>query len=81
MSSLSFGPGQYLTSIQEVNHDKEAAPPVTNWLPREEGDEESDEDFEIGGQTQQYRCPLTLRTFTDAVVRSVHLDSASHGPR
>lgn len=44
----------------------QACPPVSHWLERQDGDE-SDSDIEMGGQTQNYRCPLSLRPIEDAV--------------
>jgi hypothetical protein len=31
----------------------------------EDGDDSEDDDMEIGGVTQDYKCPLTLTTFVD----------------
>ncbi|GFZ45307.1 hypothetical protein JCM24511_03033 [Saitozyma sp. JCM 24511] len=52
-------------AIWEVNHPEQGCPPVSHWL--EKGpDDEDDSDFEMGGTTQNYRCPLTLLTLQDA---------------
>lgn len=55
--------------FQEVNHGDEGIPPISNWLPRADADEESDDEFQYGGQTQTYRCPITLQIFEDACKR------------
>jgi SUMO ligase MMS21 Smc5/6 complex component len=55
--------------MQEINHTDEAMPPVSTFLPMEEGDEDDDDEIEIGGATQNYRCPLTLQPFVNAVKR------------
>jgi len=46
---------------------------MTTWLPRGDGDNSDDEDFEVGGQTQNYRCPITLLPFEDAMTWCVPL--------
>ncbi|ORX40176.1 hypothetical protein BD324DRAFT_616669 [Kockovaella imperatae] len=55
--------------IWEINHE-EGGPPITFYLPKEDGDE-SDEDFEMGSMVQTYRCPITLLPFKEAVTRFV----------
>ncbi|KZS90497.1 hypothetical protein SISNIDRAFT_488374 [Sistotremastrum niveocremeum HHB9708] len=51
---------KYWSGVWEAKH-QDAMPPITAFLPREDGDEEDDEDeIEIGGVTQDYKCPLTL---------------------
>jgi hypothetical protein len=52
-----------------MSHPNEAMPNVSTWLPREEGDEDDDEEFEMGGTTQNYRCQLTLQPYKNAVTR------------
>jgi len=65
-----------LAHDQEVNHQGEACPPMSAWLPREDGDvTDDDDDIEMGGQTQTYRCPITMRPFVDAVTSCVSLQS------
>ncbi len=59
----------FRTAVWEVRHEDEPCPPMSNWLPREEGDEEDDDDFEVGGTTQRYTCPITLVAYKDAVTR------------
>lgn len=53
----------------EVNHEDEPAPAISHWLPREEGDEEDDDDIEVGGTTQRFTCPITMVAYVDAVTR------------
>ncbi|ORY31368.1 hypothetical protein BCR39DRAFT_526327 [Naematelia encephala] len=53
--------------IWEVKHPHEGRPPLSTWLPREDADESDDEDFEVGGTLQTYRCPLSLLPYEDAV--------------
>lgn len=50
---------------QEINHEDEACPPMSRWLQGGDGDE-SDDEPEVGGQTQTYRCPITMQTYVDA---------------
>ena len=49
----------------------EPMPPLTSFIPREEDDASDDDDFEMGGTTQNYRCPITLQPFVNPVTRSV----------
>ncbi|KAL7423242.1 hypothetical protein Q5752_002542 [Cryptotrichosporon argae] len=51
--------------VWEINHKDEPCPPVTRWLARDDADG-SDDDVEMGGVTQTYRCPITMRTYEDA---------------
>ncbi|GMK57398.1 hypothetical protein CspeluHIS016_0402320 [Cutaneotrichosporon spelunceum] len=57
----------FRSAVWEVNHEDEPIPPMSHWLPREEGDEEDDDDFEVGGTTQRYTCPITLVAYKNAV--------------
>ena len=52
---------------QEVNHEGTAGPPTTAYLPREDEDGSDDEEIEVGMQTQNFRCPITLRPYVNAV--------------
>lgn len=47
-------------------------PPLTNFFEKEAGDEsDSDDELEIGGQTQDYKCPITLGLLTDPLTACV----------
>ncbi|EPQ54656.1 hypothetical protein GLOTRDRAFT_130007 [Gloeophyllum trabeum ATCC 11539] len=47
--------------IFEVQQPGQAMPPINDFLPKEDGDDSDDDDeIEIGGMTQDYKCPLTL---------------------
>jgi len=36
-------------------------PPITYFIPKEDGDDsDEDDDVEVGGVTQEYKCPITL---------------------
>ncbi|BEI94176.1 uncharacterized protein CcaverHIS019_0606350 [Cutaneotrichosporon cavernicola] len=54
-------------AVWEVRHEDEPFPPMSHWLPREEGDDDDDDDFEVGGTTQRYTCPITLVAYKNAV--------------
>lgn len=56
--------------LQEVNHPEQGCPPISHWLEKGPEDED-DSDFEMGGTTQNYRCPLTLLTLQDAHTKYV----------
>ncbi|ODN81718.1 hypothetical protein L202_02112 [Cryptococcus amylolentus CBS 6039] len=45
-----------------------ACPPISTFLTKGPNDEDdSDDDIDMGGQTQNYRCPITLTLYQDAV--------------
>ncbi|KAF8917051.1 hypothetical protein CPB85DRAFT_1431664 [Mucidula mucida] len=45
-----------------------AMPPMTELIPKENGDDsEDDDEIEIGGVTQDYKCPITLCIIEDPV--------------
>ncbi|ELU42227.1 zf-Nse domain-containing protein [Rhizoctonia solani AG-1 IA] len=57
---------------EETYRPEESAPTVNSILPREEGDpEESDDEMEVGGVTQDYKCPLTLQIYDDPLTSTV----------
>ncbi|WWC62469.1 uncharacterized protein I303_105065 [Kwoniella dejecticola CBS 10117] len=55
----------FRSAIWEINHDS-ACPPVSEWLEKGDDDESDEDDFDIGGTTQNYRCPITLMPYEDA---------------
>ncbi|EKM49518.1 uncharacterized protein PHACADRAFT_265043 [Phanerochaete carnosa HHB-10118-sp] len=58
--------------IYEIQHPDEAMPPVADFIPAEEGDDsDDDDDVQVGGVTQDYRCPLTLKLLEDPLTSSV----------
>ncbi|KAF5389208.1 hypothetical protein D9757_003477 [Collybiopsis confluens] len=58
--------------MQEIKNPGQAMPPVTEFLPKENGDDsDDDEDLEIGAVTQDYKCPLTLRPLENPVTSNV----------
>ncbi|KAL1412944.1 hypothetical protein Q8F55_000693 [Vanrija albida] len=61
---------EFRTGIWEVNHEGEPIPPMSRWLEREDGDPEDDE-VEMGGTTQTYKCPITMRVYEDAAKSTV----------
>ncbi|KAJ7254360.1 hypothetical protein B0H12DRAFT_559458 [Mycena haematopus] len=61
-----------LTFPQEVENPGSAMPPMTDFIPREPGDESDDEDeIVMGGVTQEYKCPLSLTPLKDPMTSSV----------
>ncbi|WOO77314.1 E3 SUMO-protein ligase nse2 [Vanrija pseudolonga] len=61
---------EFRAGIWEVNHEGEPIPPMTRWLERQDGDPE-DDDVEMGGTTQTYKCPITMRVYEDAAKSTV----------
>ncbi|KAK0464677.1 zinc-finger of the MIZ type in Nse subunit-domain-containing protein [Desarmillaria tabescens] len=53
-------------AVYEVDHLNEPMPPMTELIARESGDEsDDDDDIEVGGVTQDYKCPITLRVIEE----------------
>ncbi|KAJ7784682.1 hypothetical protein B0H16DRAFT_1402744 [Mycena metata] len=64
---VSFKEGVY-----EAQHSGSAMPPMTDFIPREEGDEsDDDDDVVMGGVTQEYKCPLMMTILKDPLTSSV----------
>ncbi|OWZ47108.1 hypothetical protein J007_02851 [Cryptococcus neoformans] len=55
---------EFRSNLWSINHD-DACPPVSNFLEKGINDEESDDEIDVGGQTQTYRCPITLTLYQD----------------
>ncbi|WVF69367.1 hypothetical protein IAT40_004143 [Kwoniella sp. CBS 6097] len=60
----------FRSNLWEINHPNSACPPISNFLERGEDDESDDDEIDFGGATQNYRCPLTLSLYVDAVTSS-----------
>ncbi|KAJ7459749.1 hypothetical protein FB451DRAFT_1271421, partial [Mycena latifolia] len=59
-------------AIYEVDHPGQAMPPITDFIPRENGDEsDDDDDVVMGGVTQEYKCPLMMTLLKDPLTSSV----------
>ncbi|KAJ3827593.1 hypothetical protein F5880DRAFT_1621655 [Lentinula raphanica] len=59
-------------SLYETAHPGEAMPPVTDLIPKEPGDvSDDDDDLEMGGLTQDYKCPLTLRPLENPLTSQI----------
>ncbi|KAH9841572.1 uncharacterized protein C8Q71DRAFT_737687 [Rhodofomes roseus] len=52
----------YKQAVFEVENPGVGMPPMADLIPREDGDEsdDDDDDVQVGGVTQDYKCPLTL---------------------
>ncbi|KAF8158331.1 hypothetical protein B0H34DRAFT_450510 [Crassisporium funariophilum] len=62
----------FRSSIWEVDHPNDPMPPLTEFIPREDGDDsDSDDDLEMGGATQNFNCPLTLTPLVNPVTSRV----------
>jgi len=63
---------EFKEAIFQVDHKNEAMPPMTTFIEKESGDESDDDDeIEVGGVTQDYRCPLTLTPLEDPMTSYV----------
>ncbi|KAI0071700.1 hypothetical protein K474DRAFT_1693360 [Panus rudis PR-1116 ss-1] len=52
---------EFRQAIHDVLNPDTPMPPVTDFIPKEPGDDsDEDEDIEVGGVTQDFKCPLTL---------------------
>ncbi|GJE98304.1 E3 SUMO-protein ligase NSE2 domain-containing protein [Phanerochaete sordida] len=59
-------------AVYEVQHPDEPMPPVSDFIPAEAGDDSDDEDdIQIGGVTQDYKCPLTLKLLEDPLTSDI----------
>ncbi|CAE6494171.1 unnamed protein product [Rhizoctonia solani] len=62
----------FISNVWESYRPDESAPTVNTILLREEGDpEDSDDEMEVGGVTQDYKCPLTLQIYDDPLTSTV----------
>ncbi|THH07185.1 hypothetical protein EW146_g9393, partial [Bondarzewia mesenterica] len=53
-------------AIYEVQHPDEAMPPIVDFLPHEDGDDsDDDDDIQVGGVMQDFKCPITLTPLVD----------------
>ncbi|KAK7056722.1 hypothetical protein VNI00_002439 [Paramarasmius palmivorus] len=59
-------------NLYSIDHPGEAMPPITDFVPKEPGDDsDDDEDLEVGGVTQDFKCPLTLMQLENPVTSKV----------
>ncbi|KAJ7644044.1 hypothetical protein FB45DRAFT_896753, partial [Roridomyces roridus] len=59
-------------AIYSVDHDGSAMPPITDFIPREDGDEsDDDDDVVMGGVTQDLNCPLMRTLLKDPLTSTV----------
>ncbi|KAK0201648.1 zinc-finger of the MIZ type in Nse subunit-domain-containing protein [Desarmillaria ectypa] len=59
-------------AVYEVDHLNEPMPPITELIDRESGDEsDDDDDIEVGGVTQDYKCPITLRVIEEPYTSNI----------
>lgn len=76
-SRQKYGRHDLYSSFRETvwsaqNADENAGmPPINDFIPKEDGDDSDDDDIEIGGITQQTKCPLSLQPLEDPMSSSV----------
>ncbi|KAK0244388.1 zinc-finger of the MIZ type in Nse subunit-domain-containing protein [Armillaria nabsnona] len=59
-------------AVYEVDHLNEPMPPMTELIDKESGDEsDDDDDIEVGGVTQDYKCPITLRVIDEPYTSNI----------
>ncbi|KAE9404002.1 hypothetical protein BT96DRAFT_964324 [Gymnopus androsaceus JB14] len=59
-------------SIYEIDNPGQAMPPVTEFIPKESGDDsDDDDDLEVGAVTQDFKCPLSLRPLENPLTSQV----------
>ncbi|KAF8908919.1 hypothetical protein CPB84DRAFT_1766349 [Gymnopilus junonius] len=62
----------FRSSIWDVRHPDDPMPPITEFIPKEDGDDDDDDDeLETGGVTQNYKCPITLTLLINPVTSKV----------
>nr|GAT50772.1 predicted protein [Mycena chlorophos] len=63
---------KFKQEIWTAQNPEEAMPPITELVPHEEGDEsDDDDDIVVGGQTQEFKCPLLMTTLVDPYTSTV----------
>ncbi|KIM65946.1 hypothetical protein SCLCIDRAFT_424609 [Scleroderma citrinum Foug A] len=63
---------QFKQGIFEVQNPGIPIPPISEFIPREDGDASDDEDdLEVGGVTQDYKCPISLTTLVNPMTSKV----------
>ncbi|KAH8104567.1 zinc-finger of the MIZ type in Nse subunit-domain-containing protein [Cristinia sonorae] len=63
---------KFRQSIWEVQHPDEPMPALTDLVPKENGDDSDDEDdVQVGGVTQDYKCPLSLKPLINPLTSSL----------
>ncbi|KAI6044813.1 hypothetical protein EDC04DRAFT_264366 [Pisolithus marmoratus] len=75
-SRQKYGPSEVYTQFREcifeVQNPGVPIPPIKEFIPRERGDaSDDDDDLEIGGVTQDYKCPITLTTLVNPMTSKV----------
>ncbi|KAF5382432.1 hypothetical protein D9615_002959 [Tricholomella constricta] len=69
----------FKNGIYEVQHPDKGMPPITDFIPKEDGDDSDDDDeLEMGGVSQNYNCPITLTPLVKPVTSQVCKHSFSH---
>jgi len=67
-------------AIHEAQHPGEFIPPITEFIPKEDGDASDDDDeLEVGGVTQDYKCPISLTILINPLTSKVCGHSFSAG--
>ncbi|KAH7921912.1 hypothetical protein BV22DRAFT_1038079 [Leucogyrophana mollusca] len=63
---------QFKQGIFEVQNPGIAIPPINDFIPKEDGDVSDDDDeMEMGGVTQDFKCPITLTMLVNPMTSSV----------
>ncbi|KAH8930119.1 hypothetical protein BT69DRAFT_1315174 [Atractiella rhizophila] len=62
---------QFRQEIHEVNNSGTAMKPAKSFLPKGDGESDSDSDIEVGGSTQTFKCPITMGWLEDAVKSTI----------
>ncbi|KAG5650963.1 hypothetical protein H0H81_010401 [Sphagnurus paluster] len=69
----------FKSAIWEVQQPDKGMPPITDFIPKEDGDDSDDDDeLEMGGVNQNYNCPITLTLLVKPVTSKVCNHSFSH---
>ncbi|EGN92140.1 hypothetical protein SERLA73DRAFT_99710 [Serpula lacrymans var. lacrymans S7.3] len=63
---------KFKQGVYEVQHPGEAIPPINEFIPKEDADDsDDDDDLEVGGMTQDYKCPITLTILINPVTSQI----------
>ncbi|EIW80950.1 hypothetical protein CONPUDRAFT_56154, partial [Coniophora puteana RWD-64-598 SS2] len=63
---------KFKQGVFETQNPDMAIPPINAFIPKEDGDEsDDDDDLEIGGVTQDYKCPISLTLLVNPMASRV----------
>jgi hypothetical protein len=62
-----------MLTVQDESNNNDPCPPMSRWLDKGDDADDSDDDIEMGGTTQTFRCPITRAPFENVHTKWVKL--------